>query len=1021
MNYTKDTTRLTVLVVAFLLVGSAFTFLPAFASTGNAATSTAISSPMQNASPPQVVGAPDVIQEGTTATGVQFAVQVTNPSSNAYAIVSLSVLAPSGWTFSDHPQCGSSLPTVGATSSTAVQCTIPSGGSGLPPGFTTTLDLGDITGPAESASAAPTVGTFTTLVVDASSATSYAGSSFSEWSIYTVTSLTVTTSATSFTAGGSALTITSTLNTGQSGVPLTWNFSNPNYPSSGYTASLSPPSATTSSSGATTSFTPSNHATDTTDIDVWIGNGLFVNVSAEQSVTHNASPGIETFAGSPSEVSFYFTSPPSNGTVYSSDYLVNPISVSGTLYAEAGTGVQNELTMALSDAYANPVGLSSAITSITLSSSGGYFYYSNGTLATSLVCGASDGDLTTAYCQSGYSYASGQPGVIQFPIPTGDVTGHGQSINYIQSSVYGAVGALSGVIVSAGSSYTGSSGNIVTSTLVSSLPTPGVPTADGAISTADSNVSAGSSISIADYVIADSLGQEGVPITVNLCTSCSGTSTGYNADFSDGAESITLYTNSSGWVQTSMPANVTLSSVAIFNATALYPLITSTTNTLSSANGGTVTTQVGSIATLVVNVASGTDTKAGPNIAYSVASGTAYVDVAYADAYGNLIPAPGPDNQIQIGLSATNGGLLSATNVYIAALQVSTNGSGSFGSIELTMPSAVGTAVVLTATGVVSGASVSGTATVTVVSASPTINVTAPVPVSGYLYANATEVTFKGIANATAGNESTTISTIGYEVGTSGWESVATPALHNVTWAIPVVLAAGLNTVTFNDTDSNSVTTVLPAYTVLVDTSAPVLTTPTLVNGTNTATLNATSAEGDLNASAVQAWANGTALPSSDITVTGTNNPGSSVNYTISVANLPAGTWTLEVTAWTLAGDSASASGTVTVTVTTSLNAFTVATPTGCTLGSYNAVCVPVTNTQAGALTGVVFAVVQNSSGQTVEVATATVSALAGTTSTTAYVVVSVPAGSYTVNAFVWSTSGSPISAPQSGISITVA
>ena len=65
MNYNKDTTRLSVLVVAFLLVGSAFTFLPALAATSGARTAT--SSPdcatpcVNNSSPPTVAGDPYVI------------------------------------------------------------------------------------------------------------------------------------------------------------------------------------------------------------------------------------------------------------------------------------------------------------------------------------------------------------------------------------------------------------------------------------------------------------------------------------------------------------------------------------------------------------------------------------------------------------------------------------------------------------------------------------------------------------------------------------------------------------------------------------------------------------------------------------------------------------------------------------------------------------------------------------------------------------------------------------------------
>jgi len=478
-------------------------------------------------------------------------------------------------------------------------------------------------------------------------------------------------------------------------------------------------------------------------------------------------------------------------------------------------------------------------------------------------------------------------------------------------------------------------------------------------------------------------------------------------------------------VSTTIAINVTLGSTAVFNATASKPTTATPTNTLASAVSAQVITEVGAISTLVINIAGASGAHPGPNIADAINGSTAYVDVAYADAYGNLIPiGSAPNNQIQIALSATNGGLLSATNVYIASGQVSTNGTGSIGAIQLTIPKAIGTPVVITGTGVVSGKSVSGTATVTTVSAAPSINVTSPTPLSGVLYANSTLVTFKGIANASAGSLTTDIASVGYKVGSTQWQQVATPSLHGVSWSIPIILSAGLNTVTFNATDNEAtpITTVSAPFTVLVDQSAPTFSAISVANNTSTAKLNITSAGGDLNASSVQVWTNGTLVSSSDVSVTGSNNPGTSETYGVSVNSLPLGTWTLKVAARTLAGSLGSTTGTVTVTVVSSTTAITFPSPAAsCTLGAYNAVCVSVTNTQAAAVTGVVFAVVHDSAGHTLQVATSTFSSLAPSSSTTAYVVLSVPAGTYSVNVFVWSTTGASISVSQSSVSITVA
>jgi len=397
---------------------------------------------------------------------------------------------------------------------------------------------------------------------------------------------------------------------------------------------------------------------------------------------------------------------------------------------------------------------------------------------------------------------------------------------------------------------------------------------------------------------------------------------------------------------------------------------------------------------------------------------TAYVSVAYADAYNNLVTTA-PTNQIQIGLIAS-AGALSATQVYIAAGDLATNSSApvaSFGAILWTLPGTVGTTATITASANVNGKAVQGTGSVTTVSAYPTINVTSPAPVAGTLYSSTAFVTFKGIANATAGSAAATIATVGYKVGTAGWSSITVATLHNVAWTIPIVLAAGVNTVQFNTTDSNGKTTVGPAYTVLVDTSAPSFGTITVAANSSTATVNVTSAQGDLNASSVTATTNGTAVAAAKIAVSGTNNPGHSVTYVVSVNSLPVGTWTLVVSAKTLAGLSGSATATVkvtTVTPPTGSGTFTFpSTPKAGTLGPYHVVNVTVTNTQSTTITAVVLAVVHNAAGQTVQVSTSTVT-VAALGSATAYPVLTLPSGTYSVNVFVWSTSGSSLSSSQS-------
>ena len=592
---------------------------------------------------------------------------------------------------------------------------------------------------------------------------------------------------------------------------------------------------------------------------------------------------------------------------------------------------------------------------------------------------------------------------------------------YVQTSGYGAVGEISGTVTSGGVQYTGSSANIVTSALV----------VGGSISAVTTNpvspVKAGSSVLVQDFVNTGlAVQQQGVPITLNLCTSGCATTAGYDGKFANGASSITLTTNNTGvagGVEALMPVNTTSGSVAFFNATAADPTNLDSTHILTAAASPGITTSPGAIATLVVNIAAGTGNTAGPNLKNVVNGSTAYVSVAYADAYGNLILAgSAPTNQIQIGL-ASSAGALSATNVYIPANGLSTNSTSplGFGAILWTLPSTVGTTATLTASANVNGRAVQGTGSLTTVSAYPSINVTSPKVVSGLLYAPSSFVTFQGIANATSGSASTTIATIGYKVGTGGWLSVSTAASHNLVWTVPIVLSAGLNTVQFNTTDSAGKTTVTPSYQVLVDSSVPTFGTISVASGSSVATVNVTSSEGDLNASGVTATSNGTAISASSITVTGTNNPGSSVTYLVSISGLTKGTWTLAVTAKTLAGLSATGTGTVTVTVSgpPSDQTFTITGLASGTTPVGKGVNVTLTNKGTSSYTAYGYLVVKNSTGSTVYIGIANFGTIAPGGVVTLPIPYVLSPGSYTATVYVFTPTGSPVAAQES-LSFTV-
>jgi len=323
----------------------------------------------------------------------------------------------------------------------------------------------------------------------------------------------------------------------------------------------------------------------------------------------------------------------------------------------------------------------------------------------------------------------------------------------------------------------------------------------------------------------------------------------------------------------------------------------------------------------------------------------------------------------------------------------------------------------------VNGKAVQGTSSVMTVSAYPTINVTSPAPVSGVLYSSTAFVTFKGIANATAGSASTTIATIGYKVGTGGWQSVSTASQHNVVWTVPLVLASGLNTVTFNTTDSAGKTTVSQAWSVLIDTSAPTFGAIKLASATSsTAQVNVTSAGGDLNATSVTATAYGTAIAASQITVSGTNNPGSSVTYLVSISNLAQGTWSLTVSAKSLAGLSGSASGTVTVTVVPPPPGQTFvfsSAPVQVTGPTGPAVNATIKNNGTSSYTAYVYVVVHNSAGTTVYIGIANFGSIAAGGSATLPIPVVLPKGTYSATVQAYTSAGITVSGPQT-VAITV-
>jgi hypothetical protein len=398
-----------------------------------------------------------------------------------------------------------------------------------------------------------------------------------------------------------------------------------------------------------------------------------------------------------------------------------------------------------------------------------------------------------------------------------------------------------------------------------------------------------------------------------------------------------------------------------------------------------------------------------------------YVDVTISDAYGNVATNTGA-NQIQISLVSSCGSScpLSAFTVYIPSGGSDT--FASFGAIVWTMPSATGT-VTLTASGVLAGmAKTSAPASLGVVSPKPTLAIISPTPMSGVIYSSNNAVVFNGQANvsigyASSGSFAVNIVSVTYSVDGGAVQTAPTTTGNKITFSVAATFTAGLHTIYFNATDSLGNVASSTKYSVLVDTTAPTVafTTKTgaTVNFTSPVTATITVPEGDLNATSVVASLNGTALASSHVAVTGTNNLGHSTTFTVTITGLAAGHDTIGLSASSLAGLTGTATTiTVTVQVIFAQSVLITSASYG-TLGSFNGVSVTATNTWTTSQSLVVFAVWKNSAGQTAAVTTGGLTLAAGASGTTfAPLAGGLPSGTYTVSVFVITTSNAPVSSP---------
>lgn len=907
---------------------------------------------------------------------------VTVANAGPYALTSITITTPSAYSFAaaDADECATSILSTALVTTNAITC---SGGTALPAGQSVTLNIGDLTAPSSSASSAATVSTFTTTMVDGgSSPASYAGPSMT---LYVIASTTVAgpsisgLSGSNFVAGSAALTLTSSVTSGQQGVPVTFS-------SSVTTGSFSPSSGLglTSSSGvASGTYTPTNTATSSITLTATIA-------------TSSAATGTDVFnviAGAPSTITVT-----AGGSSTKTDYITAMGTQGSTTMATiAATGI----TGTLADAFGNSVTSGVSGTSCTLTSIGGSFGSSAASTDTGGACTATSINNDLAYFQSS---AYGSSTTVSF--------------------------SMSGTYNSASFTATGKSQSLVTSTFDSG--TSQTPTASPSAGSITAGTAAGvvSTITLT-YTFTNA--QAGVPVTFTAInttetgTTLSGSFVGGNgpSEHPNGVPSHLVYANitvsstvSSGTAtaKATFTIDPTLSAAVSFKAQVAAPITGTSSNKLAlSSATGTFTTTVGAAAKFVVKTYF--DSGRSVSTTKTVAGQSDYIDVFLDDYWGNNVAAGG-QLQIALAVSPSSSGTLSATSVYIQTGKVDT--FNSFGTITFAVASTAPLgAISISATGFYP----STPGTLTVVSANPTVTVNSPSGTVGHtVYSNVAGVGFTGTAAVSAGvytSPATTISSVSYTIDGGS----AASATGTTSWSFGTSLSNGLHTIGIYSKDSNGAVSATNSTLVLVDPTAPTITvtSSSSIGVGSPVTFSIVDSEGDLKASTVAATTNSSATLTT--TVTGTNNPGSSVTYTVTVAGLPAssGHWSVTLNAKDLAGNAATAvTATVKVTVAFAQSVVVSGTPSYSTLGGFTGISATYTNNWNSAQSVVVFAVWKNSLGQTVAVSTGGLTLASGATAT-AFAPLASPlaSGSYTVSVFVITTANNPVSV-SSSISVTV-
>jgi hypothetical protein len=668
------------------------------------------------------------------------------------------------------------------------------------------------------------------------------------------------------------------------------------------------------------------------------------------------------------------------------------------------------LTGSVADSFGNSVTSGITAQSCSLTAFGGTFDSAGTAISTNSVAGSG----AVAPCGTNGAIAS--------------------TLNYFQAGTYGTTAyvqvSMTGTF--GGSSFTavGKTTNIISSTFDTAAAT--APAVSPAAGTTPAGNAAGAVTTIALTYTLTNL-QVGVPVIffgVNSTNPYSGSFVGGTGpSFHKGAVSdsanITVSTvlNTAGTLAIAtatftIDPTVTPARSVTFNVKVKAPTTAAPGTVLGpTASTGAFVTGPGTASKLIVKTYF--DTGLITATSKTVSNQNIYFNIVLADYWSNPVTvSSGSQLQIALAASPSGSGTFSATSVYIASGCHDTAGTacgGLFGTILFAVSSgaALG-AITMSATGFYSGSG-----TLTVVSANPTISVNTPSGTIGHtIYSAFAGVGYSGTAAVSAGLATApTISAIQYTVDGGSTQS----ATGGTAWSFVVTLAAGLHTVVAWAKDSNGALSATNSTTLLVETSSPTITAPsTLSYGAGqSVSFTITDSLGALNAASVSVKVNGTALTAGassgqTFTVSGTNLPGSSVTYTVTITGLAASTghYGLTVGASNLAGNAATpVTAVVKVTVAFASSVVISGTAIQTTIGGFSGIQVSYSNGWTSSQNLIVFAVWKNAAGQTVAVSTSGLTLASGATGAAfAPLASALPTGSYTVNIFVWTTSNNSVS-----------